>query len=153
MLTLSRRILVSAPKDSVRLYLRDLEKIADYEQKVDRVKVSYPDAESGFVEVSGKVMGLPWRGAFKAEFTHDGGYRAEMVRGPLPRMVRGIHLRSVLGGTIIMHEERYYFPRLFWPVAYLMKRWLQRSQDRELSVIKEGAELLHRQIQIQQIEP
>src|SRR5690349_528838 len=117
MLTLSRRILVSAPKESVRLYLRDLGKMAEYEQKVERVdQVSYPDSASGFVEVSGKFLGVPWHGAFKTEFTEDGGYRAEMVRGPLPHLVRDIQLRSVLGGTMVTHQEHYNFPRFLWPL-------------------------------------
>ncbi|OGR89653.1 MAG: hypothetical protein A3J74_04530 [Elusimicrobia bacterium RIFCSPHIGHO2_02_FULL_57_9] len=153
MLNLSRRILISAPKESVRLYLRDLEKMAEYEQKLDKVdQVSYPDAQSGFVEVSGKFLGVPWRGAFKTEFTNDGGYHAEMVRGPLP-MVRNIRLRPVLGGTMVTHQEHYYFPRFLWPVAYMLRGRLERNVDKGLGVIKEGAERLHRRLQIEQIGP
>ena len=81
MITISRRILISASRESVRLYLRDLENMAHYEPKVEKMEVSYPDAESGFVEVSGKFIGLPWKGAFKMQFTRDGGFKSEMVRG------------------------------------------------------------------------
>src|SRR5262249_35786505 len=107
---LSRRIMISAPKESVRLYLRDLQRIREYEPKVSRVEVSYPDSESGFVEISGKFLGLPWRGSFKLEFTRDGGYRGEMIRGPLWKMIGGYSLRPVIGGTILTHDEHYHFP-------------------------------------------
>jgi hypothetical protein len=152
MLTVTKQILISAPKESVALYLRDLQKMSEYEGKVQACEVSYPDSESGFVEVQGKFMGLPWRGAFKMEFTRDGGFRSEMVRGPLRKMVGGFHLRSVAGGTILTHDEQYQFGLLMKPLTPLAKRWVARTMELELGVIKEGAERLHRQRQLQQIE-
>ncbi len=152
MLSISRKILISAPKESVALYLRDLQNMAQYEKKVQRVEVSYPDPDSGFVEVSGKFVGVPWKGAFKMEFTRDGGFRSEMVRGPLSRMVGGFHLRQVAGGTLVTHDEQYQFGWLLRPMAFLFKRWITRSMDLELHVIKEGAERLNRQLQLKQIE-
>jgi hypothetical protein len=151
MLALSRQILISAPKDSVQLYLRDLKNMAEYEQKVERVDVAQEET-GGFVEVQGKFLGLPWRGAFKMEFTRDGGFRSEMVRGPLAKMVGGFHLRPVTGGTILTHDEQYHFPALLRPLTYLFRGWLTRSIDLELGVIKEGAERLHRRLQLQRIE-
>lgn len=152
MLTVTRQILISAPRESVAAYLRDLRKMSDYEMKVQTCEVSYPDASSGFVEVQGKFMGLPWRGAFKMEFTRDGGFRSEMVRGPLSRMVGGFHLRAVTGGTVLTHDENYQFGFLMAPLTPFAKRWIARSIERELDVIKEGAERLHRQRQLQLIE-
>ena len=152
MLNVSKQILISAPKESVALYLRDLHKMKDYERKVSKVDVTYPDADSGFVEVQGKFMGLPWRGAFKMEFTRDGGFRSEMVRGPLKKMVGGFHLRTVAGGTVLTHDEQYQFGFLFKPLQPFAKRWVARTIELELGVIKEGAERLHRQRQLQQIE-
>jgi len=152
MITLSRKILISAPKESVRLYLRDLENMAHYEPKVNHVQVSYPDAESGAAEVSGKFIGLPWKGAIKLEFTKDGGFRSEMVRGPLKKMVGGFHLRSVAGGTELTRDEQYHFSPLVLPLVYVMRRWLMRSMERELHFVKEGAERLHRQLQLRQID-
>jgi hypothetical protein len=153
MLTVSRQILISAPKESVRLYLRDLNNMSEYEKKVDRVNdVAYPDDESGMVDVQGKWFGLPWRGSFKMEFTRDGGFRSEMVRGPLPKMNGGFHLRPVSGGTMLTHDEHYHFPLFMKPLAFFAKGWLARSIELELGVIKEGAERLHRQLQIRQIE-
>lgn len=153
MLTVTRRIMISAPKESVRLYLRDLANMAEYEQKVDAVQdVSYPDEDSGLVDVRGRFFGLPWRGSFKMEFTRDGGFRSEMTRGPLKKMTGGFHLRAVTGGTVLTHDEHYHFPLAMRPLAYLAKGWLARTLDTELAVIKEGAERLHRQLQIRQIE-
>lgn len=152
MLNLSRRILISAPKESVRLYLQDLKKMAEYEPKVDRIEASYPQAESGFVEASGRFLGLPWRGAFKVEFTADGGCKSEMVRGPLARMVWVFNLRPVSGGTVLTHEEHYLFPLPLRPLAYLLRGRIARRMDLELGAIKEGAERLHRRIQLREIE-
>ena len=153
MLTVTKQILISASKESVAAYLHDLSKMSEYEAKVTACDVSYPDEASGFVEVQGKFLGvLPWRGAFKMEFTRDGGFRSEMVRGPLRKMVGGFHLRSVAGGTVLTHDEQYQFGLLMKPLTPFAKRWVARTMELELAVIKEGAERLHRQRQLQQIE-
>lgn len=152
MLTVTKKILVSAPKESVALYLRDLKNLAEYESKVKSVEVSYPDADSGLVEVSGRFLGLPWKGSFKMEFTRDGGFRSEMVRGPLSKMTGGFHLRPVLGGTLVTHDEQYQFGVFLRPLSFLLKRWLNRTVELELGAIKEGAERVHRQLQLKQIE-
>ena len=107
MLSQTRSILVSAPRERVSEYLRDLSRLSDYEQKVDQCTVTYPDAHTGIAEISGRYFGLPWRGAFKMEYTQDGGYRSEMVRGPFKRVTGGFHLRSVSGGTLLTHDETY----------------------------------------------
>ncbi len=153
MLTVTRKIMISAPKESVRLYLRDLKNMQDYEQKVAQVvDVSYPDENSGFAELEGRFFGLPWRGSFKMEFTRDGGFRSEMTKGPLKKATGGFHLRPVTGGTVVTHDEHYQFPFLMKPLAWAARGWLARSLELELGVIKEGAERLHRQLQIRQIE-
>lgn len=151
MLAVSRQILVSAPKDSVELYLRDLKNLAVYEQKVDRVEVTQEET-GGLVEVQGKFLGIPWRGSFRMDYTRDGGYRSEMVRGPIRRVVGGFHLRPVTGGTIVTHDEQYLFPALLRPLTFLLRGWLAHSLELELGVIKEGAERLHRKLQLERIE-
>ena len=152
MINFSRRILISAPKESVRLYLRDLENMARYEPKVSQVHVSYPDKETRMAEVAGRFIGLPWKGAFKMQFTKDGGFRSEMVRGPLKKMVGGFHLRPVDGGTVLTHDEQYHFSPVIMPLVYIFRGWISRSMERELQLIKEGAERLHRQLQLRQID-
>ena len=152
MIAFSKKILISAPKESVRLYLRDLENMARYEPKVSQVQVSYPEPETGVVEVTGRFIGLPWKGAFKMQFTRDGGFRSEMTRGPLKKMLGGFHLRPVAGGTELTHDEQYHFSPVVQPLIYLFRGWIARSMERELHVIKEGAERLHRQLQLRQID-
>ena len=150
--TIKRQILISAPKESVRQYLRDLERMSDYAPKVRTVSVSYPDAQSGLVEAEGRFMALPWTGSFRVDFTADGGYRREMLRGPLPRLVGGVHLRSVAGGTVLTHEQHFQLPLPLRPLAFMWRRWLLGSMERELHVIKEGAEALNRKLQLQTLE-
>ncbi|MBI5201491.1 MAG: SRPBCC family protein [Elusimicrobia bacterium] len=144
MLSVTRSILVSAPRERVSEYLRDLSRLSDYEQKVDQCSVTYPDAQTGIAEISGKYFGLPWRGVFKMEYTQDGGYRSEMVRGPFKRVTGGFHLRTVSGGTLLTHDEHYVLSVPFSFLKPVLRRWLSRTMDLELGVIKEGAERLHR---------
>ena len=152
MLTAKRQILVSAPKESVRRYLRDLRKFSEYGPKLSEVNVAETGADTGVVDVQGKFMAVPWRGSFNVEFTQDGGYRREMVRGPLPKMVGGFHLRSVSGGTVITQEQQCQLPLPLRPLAFIWRRWLDSAMERELHVIKEGAERLNRELQLQQLE-
>ena len=152
MIKITRQILISAPKDSVQMYLRDLTNLAEYEQKVEAVDVTYPDSETGLVEVQGRFLGFPWRGAFKMEFTRDGGFRSEMVRGPLRKMAEGYHLRPVAGGTVLTHEEQYQFPIFLQPIMRFLLGRIARTIDVELGAIKEGSERLNRRIQLKKIE-
>lgn len=152
MLSVTRSILISAPRESVSEYLRDLSRLADYEQKVDRCTVSYPDRETAMAEVSGRYFGLPWRGSFRMVYTQDGGYQSEMLRGPFKRVTGGFQLRSVTGGTWLTHEEHYQLPFTFKFLVPVLRRWLRRTIDVELGVIKEGAELLHRRCALEKID-
>ena len=146
-LSVSRSVMVSAPRESIRIYLQDLKNAAQYEEKVDSVAVNGAKAS-----VSGRFLGLPWNGEFAVQFTSDGGYRAEMVSGALKRMVCAYTLRSVSGGTIITHEETYQFSLLARPIMRLFRGWLAHTMELELGVIKEEAERLNRRLQLQSIE-
>ena len=97
MLTVTRHILVSAPKERVSEYLRDATRLADYEQKVDQCKVTYPDAETALAEVSGRYFGVPWSGSFKMVYTGDGGYQSEMLKGPFRKGLGGFELTKGRG--------------------------------------------------------
>ena len=90
--------------------------------------------------------------SFSVSFTRDGGFRSEMVKGPLRRVAGGFHLRPVSGGTLLTHDEQYLFPLPLRPLGFFLKRWIGRSIELELSAIKEGAERLNRQLQLRDIE-
>jgi hypothetical protein len=149
MFTLTRRILVSAPRDSVRQYLADLSAIAAYDPKVDAIEPLAGGAEAA---ASGHVLGLRWRGTFRFEATSDGGYHAAMVKGPLRRMECKVSLRPVTGGTMLEREETYELRLLLLPFSPLLRRWLDDALERELGLIKEGAEALNRRLQLQRLE-
>jgi hypothetical protein len=149
MLSVSRRILVSAPRDSVQKYLSDLREIAKYEPKVDAIEVAPEGAQAA---ASGRFLGLPWRGTFRFEMTKDGGYRGVMVQGPLRTMESRIVLRPVIGGTLIEHDEIYDLPFFLRPLRPLVRRWLDHTLESELDFIKEGAEALNRRLQLQRLD-
>ena len=154
MLNVSRRILVSAPRDSVQKYLSDLREIAKYEPKVHSIEVAplvegEPAQEAA---VAGRILGLPWRGTFRFERTSDGGYRGSMVSGPLRRMECRMALRPVIGGTSLEHQELYELPLYLRPLSSLIRRWLDKTLESELDSVKEGAELLNRRLQLQRLD-
>jgi hypothetical protein len=149
MLSVSRRILVSAPRDSVQQYLSDLREIAKYEPKVDSISLT---DDAGEAQASGRFLGLPWRGTFKFEMTRDGGYHGVMTQGPLRKMESRIVLRPVIGGTLIEHDEVYDLPFFMRPLKPFVKRWLDHTLESELDFIKEGAEALNRRIQLQRLD-
>ena len=149
MLSVSRRILVSAPRDSVQKYLSDLREIAKYEPKVDAIEVT-PQGDQ--VAASGRFLGLPWHGTFRFEMTKDGGYHGVMTQGPLRKMESRIVLRPVIGGTLIEHNEVYDLPFFMRPLRPFVKRWLDHTLESELDFIKEGAEALNRRLQLQRLD-
>lgn len=152
MLTVRRQIMISAPRDSVTEYLRDLKLIANYEEKVDAVELK-PHAEGAVVDAQGRFLGLPWKGSFDVRFTRDGGYRGVMVAGPLRRMECVMTLRPVTGGTVLEHGEDYELPLLMRPFAGFVRRWVDATLENELGFIKEGAEALNRRMQLDRLEP
>ncbi|OGR95979.1 MAG: hypothetical protein A2V88_17180 [Elusimicrobia bacterium RBG_16_66_12] len=151
MLTVSRRILVSAPQGSVQRYLSDLQEIAKYEPKVDAIDVASTDAGQQ-ASVSGRFLGLAWSGTFRFEMTRDGGYRGVMVDGPLRRMESRLLLRPVIGGTLVEHQQAYEIPLLLRPLKPFVSRWLDSTLENGLGFIKEGAEALNRRLQLQGLE-
>jgi hypothetical protein len=152
MIAVTRRILISAPRESIRMYLQDIKNVAQYEQKVDAVEVTSQEADRVQALVSGKFLGLSWKGAFDVRLTGDGGYHAELTQGSIKRMACSFHLRAVKGGTVLTHEEQYHFSFLTRPVMRLFKGWLGQTMELELGVIKEEAERVSRRLHLSQIE-
>jgi hypothetical protein len=149
MMNVNRRILISAPYESVREYLRDLSEIVHYEPKVDSIAIS-PAGESA--EASGRFFGMPWHATFSFEFAPDGGYHGIMLTGPLKRMECRMMLRPVNGGTMLEHDEEYELPLFLRPLRPLVRRWLDKTLETELDVIKERAEALNRRLQLQVLD-
>ncbi len=149
MLNVNRRILISAPYESVRTYLSDLKEIAHYEPKVDAISLS-PAGESA--EASGRFFGIPWRGTFRFDFAPDGGYHGVMLTGPLRKMECRVMIRPVNGGTMLEHEEGYELPLLLRPLSPVVRRWLDHTLESELDAIKERAEALNRRVQLEVLD-
>lgn len=149
MLNVNRRILISAPYESVRTYLRDLGEIAHYEPKVDAIEIS-PAGESA--QASGRFFGMPWSGTFRFDFAPDGGYRGVMTTGPLKKMECRVQIRPVNGGTMLEHNEDYELPFFLSPIRPLVRRWLDHTLETELDAIKERAEARNRRLQLETLD-
>ena len=148
MLAANRRILISAPYESVRRYLSDLRSIAHYEPKVDSIRIN----PAGEAAAAGRFFGMRWDATFRFEFGRDGGYRGVMVSGPLKHVEYRIMLRPVNGGTMLEHDEEYELPLFLRPLQPMVRRWLNHTLETELDVIKERAEALNRRIQLKVLE-
>ncbi len=144
--------MISAPREAVSAYLRDLGRMPEYERKVHRLEVASNGADGAAVSGSGEFLGLAWKSDFRVEFTRDGGYHAEIPLGTLFRLSVSYQLRQVAGGTVLTHEERYQAPFIVRPVLAGLRRWIYQALDWELHAIKEGAEQLHRMGQLREIE-
>jgi hypothetical protein len=66
-------------------------------------------------------------------------------------MTSSFHLRPISGGTLLTHEEHYGFRLPLGTLMRLFRPTLGHAMDRELHVIKEGAELVHRRCQLDAI--
>ncbi len=151
MIIVTRRILVSAPRDSVRAYLSDLKALPSYDPKIAAIEVT--EASDGlWAETSGRFMGLPWRGTIRFQLTKDGGYRGVLVQGPLKSAESWMSVRPVVGGTVVEHGETYELPLLLRPLSPLVRRWVDQSMDLQLGLVKEGAEALNRRLQLERLD-
>lgn len=144
--------MISAPRDSVRLYLQDPRNVAQYESKVSSLDVTAGENGRYQAQGSGSFAGFPWKGSFDIELTNDGGYKAEMAGGSGRRMAAIYQLRAVTGGTILRHEEHYDFGMLLRPFSFLFRSWVGQTMELELRVIKEEAERVNRRLQLAIIE-
>ncbi|MHB2026940.1 MAG: SRPBCC family protein [Elusimicrobiota bacterium] len=152
MLTLIQRIMISAPKNSIRLYLRDLENLPRYSRRIAQVEIISQDDRKAVIAASGRFFAVPWKSSFEAAFNEDGGLVLSMSRGPFSEMISSYSLRPVSGGTILTHEENYRLPVLLRPLGILLRRFIAETMDLELRAVKEGAERLNRQIKLREIE-
>jgi Polyketide cyclase / dehydrase and lipid transport len=151
MTTVTRRVLISAPRDSVRRYLSDLREIANYDPKVEEIALG-PAPDGVGATASGRFLGLPWSGTFRFETSPDGGYRGVMVSGPLRGMESRVAVRSVVGGTIVESAETYDLPFPLKPLSFFLRSWLVSVLETKLSAVKEGAEALNRRLQLQSLD-
>ncbi len=152
MLTITSRITISAPKETVSRYLRELKNIPDYEPRIETAEVVSSSGEQSEVSAAGRFLGLAWKGNMKVTFTRDGGYQAESPLGSIARLEAAYRIHSVSGGTVLTHEEKFHFPFLIRPFMFVLQGAFLRAAEDELGFIKEGAELLARRLQLRDIE-
>ncbi|HVC09118.1 MAG TPA: hypothetical protein VNH15_04170 [Elusimicrobiota bacterium] len=153
MTKVSQRLMISAPRESVRLYLRDLDNLAKYSRRIFEVRLKSRDEHKASFEAAGRFLGLSWKAAVEAEFPSDGGLHLTLSRGgPLWLVAASYHLRPVSGGTILSHDEEYRLPLLLRPLSPLLRKIIAETMDLELRVVKEGAEQLNRKIRLREIE-
>jgi hypothetical protein len=151
MITITRRRLVSAPRDSIQAYLSDLKSLATYDPKIGSVQVTEA-ADGLWVEATGRFMGLPWSGTLRFQLTKDGGYRGVLVQGPMKKAECWVSVRPVVGGTVVECGETYELPLILRPLSPLVRMWAKESMETRLDLVKEGAEALNRRLQLERLD-
>ncbi|MBI5624321.1 MAG: SRPBCC family protein [Elusimicrobia bacterium] len=149
---ISSQLLVSAPKERVSAYLRDLKHLPDYDKKVSEALVIRQDADTAELSASGMFLGRAWKDSPKVRFAKDGGYECSFVLGRLTKMTAVYHVRPVTGGTLLAHEEVYDVSVLLRPVLLAARGWLLQAIEAEMRVIKEGAQAVDRQAKLKEID-
>ncbi|MFA6316933.1 MAG: SRPBCC family protein [Elusimicrobiota bacterium] len=152
MIRISSQLLVSAPKDRVSAYLRDLRHIPEYDKKVSEVVVLRQDRESAEVAAVGTFLGRKWKDTVTILFSKDGGYECSVNVGRLTTMKSVYHLSPVTGGTLLGHEEVYDVSVLLKPVLLAARGWFRQALEAEMRVIKEGAQAVDRQLKLKEID-
>ena len=145
-------MMLSARRETVSLYLRELKNMPLYESKVDALDAGLLGDGEILVTASGSLGFKTWKGEFPVVFGMDGGFYCQLPIGPLSSLGLSYEVREVTGGTVITHEERYDLPLLLMPMLFLLKRFIARAMEKKLWAIKEGAERLERQLDLRALE-
>lgn len=143
MISIVRQVLIRASQEAVSQYIHEIHHLADYEQKVDTCRVSYPEPGLALAAVTGKFMGLSWKGVFQMRFTPDGGFTSRMMRGPLKHMTGNFRLEPTHSGTVLTHQENYRLPWLVRPFYPIVAAWIASSMETEMAIIKQTVESRH----------
>lgn len=144
--------MLSARKETVGLYLRELKNMPAYESKVDTVDSGELGDGEVRVTAGGNLGFKTWNAEFAVVFNRDGGYHCDIPIAPLCTLGLSYDIREVTGGTVVEHEERYRVPILLMPVLFILKSFIARAMEKKLWAIKEGAEKLERLLYLRNIE-
>ena len=138
---------VNATRQVCSDYIRDARNLGDYEQKVTRCTVDRRRADGCTYSCRGWYFGLPWLATFDMHHRPDGGFSS--VAHGAPDIVTGGFVLVPLdaGRTRVTHWEDYRFPwwiPMLWAARPWVERWLQRSLEVELDIVRESMEYLER---------
>jgi len=124
---------VDVPPHAVLAVLWNIGNIELYEPKVDAVRVEPENARKGVYSASGLFAGFPWKGRFCYELTRR-GFHSQMIGGVLGITVTGCFVArsNDSDACVIVHVERYRFPRWASPFLPLVQAYLSRAMRREL---------------------
>jgi hypothetical protein len=133
---------VAASVDEVIEFVLDLEQYKRADHKIGRVGRVEHRGETGTVEFSGRILGLPGpRGVYPYRRGSHALQFSSPVAGPAKWFMdfRGtFECRETADGTEVTHREVYEFKRP-WRllVALLIRRWLERDTAKEMARFQE----------------
>lgn len=135
-------VLVEASGEQVLRVLKDLNCMAQYEPKVDFLRVTPKLRAGGTYTARGHFAGLPWQGRFSYEIRPH-GFHSEMVAGPPGVQVSGgfVVRSDKRDRSRIIHYEQYQLSWWLWPFVFPLRLYLKQAIRNELRAV---AQLIQR---------
>jgi Polyketide cyclase / dehydrase and lipid transport len=133
---------VTASADKVIDFVLDLEQYKRADHKIGRVGRVEHRGDTGTVEFSGRILGLPGRrGVYPYRRDSRTLEFSSPVAGPARRFMdfRGtFECRETADGTEVTHREIYEFKRPWrFLVGLLLRRWFERDTAKEMARFQE----------------
>jgi hypothetical protein len=135
-------VLVEAPPEQALAVIKDLNCLAQYEPKVDSLRVTQKMRTGGTYTARGRFAGLPWQGRFSYEMRPH-GFHSEMIAGPPGVRVSGgfVVCSDMPDLSHVIHYEHYQLSWWLWPFVLPLRLYLKQAIKNELHVV---AQLIQR---------
>lgn len=138
----THKIKIPRSKEDVLKVLWDINHIAEYEPKVNKVKVEPEDDMKGHYYPKGRFFGLPWKGKFDYH-KNPNGFVSKMVVNP-----QGLEGKLTVNGGFsvrslgkyeseVLHHEQYEFKGKYRVLNPFVASYIKWSMFSEMRVLKD----------------
>ncbi len=137
-ITVSERLKISVDKPRALAFLHRIENLADYEPKVDTIRVVRAGMKLGSYSAHGRFLMGRWKGNFKYRIGKH-GFESQSTDLRFGFQVSGGFVVKALAANrcSVTHTERYDLPWVLAPFVPLFRPYLRRSIRIELGRISE----------------
>jgi hypothetical protein len=129
-------ISLEVPVEQALAVIQDLNRLAQYEPKVEAVYIRPKANTDGTYTARGHFAGLLWRGRFSYQLRPQ-GFHSEMISGPPGVQVSGgfVVRSEEQYRCCVTHYERYQLSWWLWPFAFLLRLYLMQAMKDELRTL------------------
>ena len=134
-----------APREVVEFVL-DLKRYREADRKIGRVGPIHRDGDTGTVQFSGRIKGLPGPSGVYPFTVTDSHLQFGSPIGGVARWFLDFEgtftMQETADGTVVSHREAFEFKRPWrWLAESLLRRWLEADTTAEMIRFKEVIEL------------